>query len=111
MESPRVDPMGEFVAFTMHGQGAGGSGSAVGIKAINEPVSRPATTIGRAAGYAGAYFCDWTEQGQLLCNVSKNGSQWQLAIFDHNGQLVRPLGTPVPPAKGVIASWRKYGHR
>ena len=111
MESPRVDPMGEFVAFTMHGQGAGGSGSAVGIKAIGELAARPATAIGRAAGYAGAYFCDWTDQGQLLCNVSKDGSQWQLAIFDRNARLVRMLGTPVPPAKGVVASWRHYGHR
>jgi prepilin-type N-terminal cleavage/methylation domain-containing protein len=113
MESPRVDLMGEFVAFTMHGQGAGGSGSAVGIKAITEPLERPPTKIGSntGQGFRQAYFCDWTEQGTLLCNVTSNGNDWQLALFDHNGQLIRTLGTPVPPAKGVVASWRKYLHR
>jgi len=111
MESPRVDGMGEFVAFTMHGQGAGGSGAAVGIKAITEPLDRKPTTIGRSSGHGDVYFCDWTEDGTLLCNMSKNGTEWQLAVFDRNGQLIRTIATPVAPAKGVMASWRKYGHR
>jgi prepilin-type N-terminal cleavage/methylation domain-containing protein len=110
MESPRVDGFGEFVAWTMHGQGAGGSGAAVGIKAVSDPLSLAPTVIGRQQGYGEVYFCDWTEQGTLLCNMSE-GSGWRLAIFDRNGKLIRKLETTVPPAKGVIASWRKYGHR
>ena len=111
MESPRVDMMGEFVAWTMHGQGAGGSGAAVGIKAVTDSPSQRPTVIGAAQGYGQVYFCDWTEQGTLLCNMSRDGRTWQLAIFDRNGTLIRRLETPVPPAKGVIASWRKYLHR
>jgi prepilin-type N-terminal cleavage/methylation domain-containing protein len=111
MESPRVDAMGEFVAFTMHGKGAGGNGSAVGIKALTESLDRPPTTIGRSSGYQQVYFCDWTEQGELLCNMSHDGKAWQLAVFDRKGQLVRTILTPVPPASGVCATWRKYGHR
>jgi prepilin-type N-terminal cleavage/methylation domain-containing protein len=110
MESPRVDGMGEFVAWTMHGQGAGGAGAAVGIKAVSDPLSLAPTVIGRQSGYGEVYFCDWTEQGTLLCNM-QNGSGWQLALFDRNGKLIRKLGTSIPPAKGVVASWRKYGHR
>jgi prepilin-type N-terminal cleavage/methylation domain-containing protein len=111
MESPRVDLLGEFVAFTMHGQGAGGSGSAVGIKALTEPLDRAPTTIGRSNGFKQVYFCDWTEQGELLCNMTRDDKLWQLAIFDRYGQLVRTIQTPVPPANGVCATWRKYGHR
>ena len=110
MESPRVDMMGEFVAWTLHGPAAGGS-AAVGIKGVNDPVSMRPTILGRAQGYGDVYFCDWTEQGTLLCNMSQSGQSWQLALFDRTGNLIRKLETPVPPAKGVVASWRKYGHR
>ena len=111
MESPRVDMMGEFVAWTIHGPAAGGGAAAVGIKAVTDPPSLAPTIIGRSQGYGDVYFCDWTEQGTLLCNTSANGQSWQLAIFERDGKLIRKLETPVPPAKGVVASWRKYLHR
>jgi len=107
LHSPAVDPMGEFVAWTMFD----GNASAA-LKSVNEPASRPPTLIGRGSSeFSRVYFCDWTEESTLLCNVTRDGTNYTLAIFDRKGQLVRTLGTDPPPAKGIVASWRKYGHQ
>jgi hypothetical protein len=47
----------------------------------------------------------------MLCNVTTDGSNFTLALFDHNGRFLKPIGTDPPPAKGIVASWRKYGHQ
>jgi hypothetical protein len=109
MQGPRVDPFGEFVAWTdMSG----------GVRAVFKPVRGPATDaptfIGTGAGPGGfqrVYFCDWTEEGQMLCNVTTDNTNFSLALFDRNGQFVRKIETDPPPARGVSASWRKYGHQ
>lgn len=112
LQSPQVDPMGEMVAWTIMEGGA-----VAAFKAVNEPATRAPTIIGPTMGpgpgpgFQRVYFCDWTEQGELLCNTSVNGSTYQLAIFDRQGQFVRTLDTEMPPARGIIASWRKYGHQ
>lgn len=103
---PRVDPLGEYVAWTAAGLG----GTNVALKHVNEPAKRPPTMI-KVADYRTVYFCDWTEQGMLLGNATKNGTRYELIVFDKDGRLERRLATAVPPAPGVIASWRKYGHR
>ena len=102
---PRVDPFGEYVAWTDMGAPGG-----VAIKGVNEPVSSPPGII-RVEGYRTVYFCDWTEQGTLLGNATSNGRDHMLIIFDRAGKVLRQLETAVRPAPGVIASWRKYGHR
>ena len=102
---PRVDPFGEYVAWTTTRGMA-----AVALKAVNEPPER-APTVLKFADYNTVYFCDWTEEGTLLGNASKNGRDFELIVFDRNGKVLRTLPTAVPPAPGVIASWRKYGHR
>jgi len=43
--------------------------------------------------------------------VQRAGASRALVILDKDGRLVRTLETAVPPAPGVIASRRKYGHR
>lgn len=110
IQSPQVDPMGEMVAWTIMEGGA-----VAAFKAVNEPATRAPTIIGPTTGpgprFQRVYFCDWTEQGELLCNTSVNGSTFQLAIFDRQGQFVRTLDTEMPPARGIVASWRKYGHQ
>lgn len=103
---PRVDGNGEFVGWTQ--ASAIMSGRKIAWKSVNDPTSRPPTIIGET--FTEACFCDWTEQGQILANVF-TGAAWKLVIFDRNGKLVRDLPTTTPPAAGVIASWRKYGHR
>jgi prepilin-type N-terminal cleavage/methylation domain-containing protein len=103
---PRVDPLGEYVAWTTTARGQAG----VALKAINEPPNKPPTVL-TFADYRTVYFCDWTEQGTLLGNASKNGQAYELIVFDKDGKVLRTLPTAVPPAPGVIASWRKYGHR
>ena len=111
-EYPRVDPMGEFVAWTNR-RSNGGEPCAIALKAINDPPGRPPTLIGTldGVGFQSVYFCDWTEQGELLGNASRDGRNWSLVVYDRNGKYLRTMETAVRPLKGSIASWRKYGHR
>ena len=51
------------------------------------------------------------ETGDILANVTKNGKDWKLVIFDRQGNLLREIDTPTPPGPGIVASWRKYGRR
>ena len=103
---PRVDPGGEFVAWTDQ---VNGQRRPV-IKAVNEPVTKVPSPI-TVEGYRSIYFCDWTDQGTLLGNGTRDNRNWELLVFTREGTLVRRLDTAVRPAQGVIASWRKYGHR
>jgi hypothetical protein len=105
LEGARMDPMGEYVGWTNNF----GGGKVIQVKGVKDPPSRIPTTIG--APYSFAYFCDWTEQGTILGNVSRDNSNWRLVIFDRDGKLLRELDTDPKPAPGPIASWRKYGHR
>ena len=109
LEMPRIDPNGEFVAWT--GQsGGGGGGRAIQMKHVNDPPELPPTTIGRDL-FKSVYFCDWTEEGTLLGNASEDGRTWSLVIFDRTGKLLRTLATDIRPVEGPVASWRKYGHQ
>jgi prepilin-type N-terminal cleavage/methylation domain-containing protein len=111
-EYPRVDPMGEFVAWTKRRSGSG-EPCAIALKAINDAPNRPPTLIGMQdeMRFQSVYFCDWTEQGQLLGNASRDGVNWDLVVYDRNGKFMRTMETAVRPLKGSIASWRKYGHQ
>jgi len=104
---PRVDGNGEFVGWTQ--AAAVTSGRRVAWKHVNDPANRPPTIVGDGNNFTEVGFCDWTEQGQILANANRYGT-WKLTIFDRTGRLIRELPTAMPPAAGVIASWRKYGH-
>jgi hypothetical protein len=104
LEGPRIDPMGEFVAWTAR---RSGNSRSVQFKHVNDPLAAAPTSIG--APYQSVYFCDWTEEGTLLGNASNDGINWTLVVFDRAGQLLRRIETSTPPAEGPVASWRKYG--
>lgn len=104
-QSPRVDPFGEWVAWTKM---SGNQNGTIAIKDTQSPASSPPSLL--KTPYLAAFFCDWTEQGTLLANV-REGSNWGLVILDKSGNLMRKLPTEVRPAPGAIASWRKYGHQ
>ena len=106
LEMPRIDPNGEFVAWT--GQSSGGR--FIQLKHVNDPPEMAPTEIGRG-DFRSVYFCDWTDSGTLLGNASANGSTWELVLFDRTGRLLRRIGTDVRPVEGPVASWRKYGHQ
>ena len=106
-EYPRMDPMGEYVAWSRRNTG---DNFAIALKGVNEEPTRPASLL-LPQGYRSAYFCDWTDQGTLLANATDNGRDWCLITVDRDGKLLRRMETAVRPAKGVVASWRKYGHR
>ena len=103
---PRADSTSERVAWT---ELEGLPQPMVYLKAVNGRSTDLPFAIG--GQYKGAYFCDWTEQDELLCNVTSNGTDWKLVILDTNGLLKREMPTPAAPAPGVVASWRKYLHR
>jgi prepilin-type N-terminal cleavage/methylation domain-containing protein len=105
LEGPRMDPMGEYVAWT----GRRGGNRVIHLKHVNDPLQVTPTPIGQE--FRSAYFCDWTEEGTLLGNVSGDGRNWALVIFDRKGAVVRRMDTDPPPAEGPIASWRKYGRQ
>jgi prepilin-type N-terminal cleavage/methylation domain-containing protein len=104
-ESPRVDPQGEYVGWSLKR----GNRHYVAFKGTRDSMLQPPSLLGDQ--FADAYFCDWTEGGWILANVTRNGSDWRLVILDRNGSLMSQLGTSIPPAVGVVASWRKYEHR
>jgi prepilin-type N-terminal cleavage/methylation domain-containing protein len=102
---PRVDPFNEYVGWTLTRNGR----PYVAWKAVNGSSLTQPNLVG--SDYTQAYFCDWTEaSGEMLCNVNKGGA-WSLVVMDLGGTVKRKLSTAVPPGPGVVASWRKYGHR
>lgn len=113
LQTPQVDLMGEYVGWTIMDGGASAA-----FKHVREPASRAPTLIGPSSAvvpgerrFQRVYFCDWTEQGELLCNTSVNGTTYELALFGRDGRLIRMLPTEPRPGRGVVASWRKYGHQ
>lgn len=105
LDGPRMDPHSEYVAWTA----PRGPNKVIHLKHVNDPLEVTPTAIGEE--YRSAYFCDWTEEGTVLGNVTQDGRTWTLAIFDRKGTLLRMLPTDPPPAEGPIASWRKYGRQ
>ena len=61
--------------------------------------------------YSSAYFCDFTEQGEILANVLSSTGKWKLVLLHRDGKLNRELASDPAPAQGVVASWRKFEHR
>jgi hypothetical protein len=106
---PRVDPTGQYVGWTQSPNGfEGGAGNVVAaFKSVRDPLDRP--PFGVLLGTS-TYFCDWTDEGDLLVNYFDQGA-WRLGIVDLNGTLRRTLATDVPPAPGLVASWRRYMHQ
>jgi prepilin-type N-terminal cleavage/methylation domain-containing protein len=108
IEAPRADFLGEYVAWSQ-ARTRGSPLRVIAMKHVRDPVAQAPTLIG--SEFTMAYFCDWTENGNLLANVSMDRTNYNLAIFDKKGRLVKKLETPTPPTQGHIASYRKYLHR
>jgi prepilin-type N-terminal cleavage/methylation domain-containing protein len=103
--SPRVDPMGEYVAWTNTEAGP----ARIAVKAVSDPPDRPPTYLNTT--YNWVWFCDWTEQGDILANAGRPPEIWRLVVMRRDGTVLRELSTDVAPAPGIVASWRKYWHR
>ena len=104
--SPRVDPYGELVAWTLWR----GNRPYVAMKSSRAISSTPPSLLGDK--FTRAYFCDWTEGGDLLANVTTNGTRYKLVVLRRkDGSVARELGTAIPPPEGVVASYRRYEHR
>jgi prepilin-type N-terminal cleavage/methylation domain-containing protein len=106
-DSPSMDSSGEYVGWTSKEPGW----EKIVYKNVNDPVSIPPTVVD-IKGYREVFFCDWTDDGNILANGHRIlGKQWVLFIVDKQGRLIRELPTEVPPAEGFVASWRKYWHQ
>lgn len=108
VEVPRCDPLGENVAWSL-ARSPGNPMRFVAVKNIRDSGSMPPMLIG--GDFMSAHLCDWTENGNILANVTSDNRKWNLAIFDRKGRLIKKMDTPSPPAPGHIASWRKYLHQ
>jgi hypothetical protein len=112
--TPQVDPTGEWCAWTVYDWKTGGRG--VAVKKLNADAAVLPTLI-KLVNAEYCIFCDWTEQGTMLVNMtegaytgSHDASAWALKIIDTQGRIVRDVPTDVRPYPESIASWRKYGH-
>jgi hypothetical protein len=112
--SPRIDPAGEWVAWS-RGKNSGCCGpSLVALKGLDADARVPPTLLG--SEYENVIFGDWTPEGELLV-VARTGGQWRLGTLDLDGNWVRTIPTPygikefggsTPNAK--IVSYRHYRH-
>jgi len=100
--APRVDPFGEFVAWS--------TGSAVAFKPLSTSRLDQPSFVGRA--YPLASFCDWTEDGRILASVAGIGGAGRLVVLDRYDRLYAELpGGAASPRHSGTASWRKYMHK
>lgn len=108
---PRIDPFGEWVGWSQAKSFSGSKVTAwqIALKEARAPAGTKPLMIG--SKYLSAALCDFTEGGDLLANVSKDGINHKLAIFDRKGNLVREIDTASQPGPGIVASWRKFGRR
>ena len=88
---PIVDPLGEYVALT-NGYG----------------MVKPLKLHSAVPGQELPWICDWTEDGNLLCQGG--GAMGGMDIYSRDGKLVRSIVPPNAPRAGP-ASYRKYGHK
>ena len=106
---PRMDPFGEYVAWTI--RDPDGGSMAIALKGVRESTDWPPDMI-RAPGARSTVFIDWTEEGQLLAGV-QGVSGATLMVLDRKGNVVRELSLDSMPNTSVPGggSWRKYWHR
>jgi len=107
--NPRVDSAGEFVAWTR----VEGPTLGVAIKSVTDHSSVRPSMI-RSTSSKDLIFCDWTDDGNLLCMTGRAAGRWcELLILDRNGKQLKSIRTETPvetPHPGV-ASWRKHWRR
>jgi prepilin-type N-terminal cleavage/methylation domain-containing protein len=106
---PRIDPFGEYVAWTIRDPLTGGT--AVALKPIKEPASAEPFVIRPSGSAFSGVFLDWTDDGDLLTYGSSPEGQ-KLAVFDTRGNFKRFVPVDMGPNyEAGAASWRKHWHR
>jgi prepilin-type N-terminal cleavage/methylation domain-containing protein len=96
--APRMDPLGEWAAWSRLG--------VIAVRNVHDSPSTALTQITFPPLNRLAEFCDWTEDGQLLINTNQ-----KLSIITKDGVIVRTLDTDPPPEPNFVAAYRKYGHQ
>ncbi|MGE5608077.1 MAG: prepilin-type N-terminal cleavage/methylation domain-containing protein [Bacillota bacterium] len=101
-ENARIDPLGEWVAWSRSGS--------VALKRLSEGASVPPRILTLGDTRWSLTFCDFTPDGQLLVNAGPSQGKWRLLIMDKAGKVLREIPTDVAPQPSSYASWRKYRH-
>jgi prepilin-type N-terminal cleavage/methylation domain-containing protein len=104
---PRVDHLGEYVAWTRGRFPGAGTPKCIAIKLAKARPEQAPDMIG--AGFADAHFQNWTASGDILATIKKDG-MYQLAIFSRDGNLLRIIESPSPLSGGPHARWRRFEH-
>jgi len=110
LPEPRMDPFGEYVAWTMRDPASGGN--VIAVKPIKDPTSAAPYVVRFSASPSGyGVFLDWTDDGDLMAADSGAGGS-ALSIYDTRGNLKRAVPVDMGPTHVAgAASWRKYWHR
>jgi prepilin-type N-terminal cleavage/methylation domain-containing protein len=104
---PRVDPFGEYVAWSRRRLSNGNS--TVAFKPLRVPSSDEPSYVGEQ--FDSAVFCDWTEDGKILAVVGV-GNNAHLAILDRDSRVLAEIrAISAQYLYGGTASWRKYMRR
>jgi hypothetical protein len=111
--APRVDPTGEYVAWTVNGNAVNYYG--IAIKSVRAPAGQPPEEIHTGDVHLGSdvQFCDWTDDGKLLASVYCSQSDIRLVVLRLDGTVERQIPTDALPdwARPWPASWRKHWHQ
>jgi len=103
--NPRVDPMGEYVAW-------GGGGAATSLKRLRDGLSVPPIALQLQGGYRAPCFCDWTEDGNLLVAAyAPPNTVARLLVVTRDGKVLRELMRIERGDDVYMAAWRKYTHQ
>ena len=100
--NPKIDPTGEWAAWSGF---AFGSFGGVFVRGLREDPTTPLRSIP-----GNLEFCDWTDDGYIVANGSHSSGPSGLLILKVDGTLVRQVPTEVPPRPYTMAAYRKFGH-
>ena len=106
---PRVDPFGEYVAWTT----IQNKKACVAVKLLTAPMNDSPEFLSAPGVYDGngLFFTDWTEDGNILAFVGNigPGARHQLVIMTRGGKFLRSV-CEVKTSHYPGANWRKYMH-
>ena len=102
--TPQVDPAGEWVAWSFNGE--------LYIHGLRDSSFTPAHLLRLPNEYTEVEFGDWTEDSRIVVTATTyRGGNNVLALVGTDGRFVRTIPVTVPPARGMVATYRKYEHR
>lgn len=106
--NPRIDPTGNYIAWTRGRSPSYGVPRCVAVKHKNDPAAQYPDILGME--FTSVSFCDWISDREMLVAIEKSPGQRVLAVMSRDGKVLSELDTPnglYDYAHGM-AYWRHY---